>query len=66
MIITALVCIICISYPFPKQALDFMCLLHKSFENTVEKGEIARNKQFLVLPQCFLPIWRTFCHFYHI
>ena len=38
-------------------------LKNKSFENTVEKGEIARNEQFLLFPQCFLPFWRTFCHF---
>ena len=25
-----------------------------AFENTVGKGEIARNKQFLHFPQCFL------------
>ena len=24
-----------------------------SFENTVRKGEIARNEQFLLFPQCF-------------
>ena len=51
---------------FPKQALVFTCLQHKSFENTVGKGEIARNKQFLLFPQCFLPVWRTFCHFHQI
>ena len=28
-------------YPFPKQALVFTCLQYKSFENTVEKGEIS-------------------------
>ena len=27
--------------------------LSKWVENTVEKGEIARYKQFLLLPQCF-------------
>ena len=31
-------------------------------ENTVGKGEIARNKQFLLFPQCFLPVWIAFCH----
>ena len=36
------------------------------FENTVGKGEIARNEQFLLFPQCFLSIWRTFCHFHQI
>ena len=25
-------------------------------ENTVEKGEIACNEQFLLYPQCFLPV----------
>ena len=41
--------------PFTKQALVFTCLQYKSFENTVEKGEIARNEQFLLFPLCFLP-----------
>ena len=44
------------NYPFPKQALVFTCLQYKSFENTVEKGEIASNEQFLLFPQCFLPV----------
>ena len=39
---------------------------NKPFENTVGKGEIARNKQFLLFPQCFLPVWITFCHFHQI
>ena len=43
-----------------------MCLQYKCFENTVGKGEIARNEQFLLFPQCFLPIWRTFCHFHQV
>ena len=30
------------------------------------KGEIARNVQFLLFPQCFLPVWKTFCHFQQI
>ena len=30
-----------------------MPLGNKPFENTVGKGEIARNKQFLLFPQCF-------------
>ena len=45
---------------FPIQSLGFMCLQENSFENTVGKGEIAHNKQFLLFPQCFLSIWRTF------
>ena len=32
-----------------------MCLQYKSFENTVGKGEIAHNEQFLLFPLCFLP-----------
>ena len=42
--------------PFPKQALVFMCLQKKPFENTVGKGEIAHYEQFLLFPQCFLPV----------
>ena len=30
------------------------------------KGEIARNGQFLLFPQCFLPVLRTFCCFHQI
>ena len=53
--------------PFPKQALVFTCLQYKSLKkNTVGKGEIARNEQFLLFPQCCVPFWRTFCHFHQI
>ena len=38
-------------------------LQYKSSENTVGKGEIAWNKQFLLFSVCFLPAWRTFRHF---
>ena len=38
----------------------------QAFENTVGKGEIARNKQFLPFPQCFLPVRLAFCHFRQI
>ena len=40
-----------------------MPLGKKPFENTVGKGEIARNEQFLLFPQCFLPVWITFFPF---
>ena len=33
-----------------KQALVFTCLQYKSFENTVERREIAHNEQFLLFP----------------
>ena len=53
--------------PYPKQSLVFTCLQLKSFENTVGKGEIACNKQFLLFPQCLLPVFqRTFCDFHKI
>ena len=50
--------------PFPNKTLVFTCLHCESFENTVGKREIAHNEQFLLFPQCFLPIWRTFIQFY--
>ena len=43
-----------------------MCLQYKSFENTEGKGEIAHKEQFLLFPQCFLPIWKTLCYFHQI
>ena len=48
---------------FSKQAPILTCLQVTAFENTVEKGEIARNEQFLLFPKSFLFIWRTFCRF---
>ena len=39
---------------------DFMCLQYKSFENAVGKGEIARNEQFHLFSQHFLPVQTTF------
>ena len=45
---------------------DFYYLLYKPFEITVGKGEIARNEQFLLFQQFFLPVWKTFCHFHKI
>ena len=35
------------------------------FENTVGKGEIARNEQFLLFPQCFLLNQITVSPFVH-
>ena len=39
----------------PLQVLVFICLQHKSFENTEGKGEIAHNEQFLLFLQHFSP-----------
>ena len=44
----------------------FDALGNKPFENTVGKGEIARNEQFLLFQLCFLPVWITFLHFLQI
>ena len=49
--------------PFPKQALALRCMQYKSFENTVRKEEIARNEQFYIYPQCFLPVRKPFAIF---
>ena len=35
------------------KALFSTCLQNKSSENTVGKGKIALNEQFLLSPQCF-------------
>ena len=39
---------------------------HTAFENTVRKGEIARNEQFLLFPQCFQLNQITVSPFVHI
>ena len=49
--------------PFPNKPWFYTCLQYKSVENTVGKEEIARNEQFLLFPQCFLPDWRIFLPF---
>ena len=49
--------------PFPKQALVLTCLQYQSFKNTVEKGEIARNEQFLLFP-VFSTLLDTFLPFF--
>ena len=46
--------------PLPKLVLGCTCLLNKSFENTVGKGETAHYEQ------CLLPCRRTFCQFCEI
>ena len=37
-----------------------------SAKQALQKGEIARNKQFLLFAHCFLPVWITFFHFRQI
>ena len=52
---------ICVNH-FPNKPW-FLCVCSTSLEKTVEKGEIARNKQFLLFLQCLLLVWRPFLHF---
>ena len=61
--IMVFVCKFCCLLIRPKQALIFMCQQYKLFENTVGKGEIVCNKQFLLFPKCFLCILRNFLQF---
>ena len=41
------------SESFPKQALVVTCLQYKSFENTVQKGKIARKRAISPFPSLF-------------
>ena len=41
-------------YPFTPYVLILTHQQQTAFENIVGKGEIARNEQFLLFPQCFL------------
>ena len=54
------------SFTLSQTSPGFSYLQYKTFENTVGKREIAYNEQFLLFPQCFLPVCRTFCHFHQI
>ena len=50
--------------PYPNKPWFLHVYSKRYFENTEGKGETARNEQFLLFPQCFLPIWTTICYFY--
>ena len=54
-----------IFHPFPNKPW-LLRVCSTSLLKTVGKEEIARNEQFLLFPQHFLPFWRTFCHFHQI
>ena len=43
--------------PFPNKPWFLTYPLYKSFENTKRNTEIAHNRQFLLSPQGFLPVW---------
>ena len=44
----------------------YVSLMQVLWKNTVGKGEIASNKQFLLFPWCFITVWQIFCHFNQI
>ena len=53
--------------PFQNKPWFFRdCNMCKYFGNTVGKGEIARDEQYLLFSHCFLPLLRTFHHFHQI
>ena len=51
--------------PFQKQALVFTCMQCRSLANTVGKGEIAHNEQFLLF-QLFSTCLKNFLSFHEI
>ena len=52
--------VIYICNPFPNKPWFFTCLQYKCFENTMGKGEIARNEQFLLFPTVFPTLLENF------
>ena len=52
------ICILKSFNPFPEQAICFTCLSRTLWE----KKKFTCKKQFLLFPQCFLPVQRAFCH----
>ena len=48
---------------FPNKQCPLCMVQYKRFENKVRKREIAHDEQFLLFLPCFLPYWRTFCHY---
>ena len=53
--------------PYPNKPC-FLCvdLKYMSFKDTGGKGEITCYEQFLIVPQCLLPVCRIFFHFHQI
>ena len=52
--------------PFPSKTWLLRVCCTSLLKTLWGKGEIARCEQFLIFPQCFLLICRTFCHFRQI
>ena len=53
----------CMLNPFQNKPWFLRVCSTSLFKKNVGKGEIACNEQFLLFPQSFLLIWRTFYHF---
>ena len=52
--------------PFQNKHL-FLHVCRTSLSKTMwEKKKLLVKSKFLSFQQCFLPIWRTFCHFHQI
>ena len=52
--------------PFPNKPWFLRVCGTGLSKNTVGKGEIARNEQFLLFPQRFIPFCTTFHNFHQI
>ena len=50
--------------PFPNKPWFLLVSSTSVLENTVDKGEIARNEQFLLFPQCFQATCLENCRLY--
>ena len=53
-------------WPFLNKPLFLLVCITSLLKTMLGKWEIVHNKQFLLFPPCFLPFWRTFCHFHQI
>ena len=51
--------------PFPNKPW-FLHVCSTSLLKTAWVKKKLLNKQFLFFPQCFLPVWKLFCHFHQI
>ena len=52
--------------PFPNKP-RFLLVFSTSLLKTLwEKEKLLVTSNFSILPQCFLPVWRTFCYFNQI
>ena len=52
--------------PFPNKPW-FLCVCSASLLKTLwEKDKLLVTSNLSFSPRCFLPVWRTFCHFHQI